>query len=196
MIQTGITLSLHPVHQMHLKWTDQTDNELAEAVTDGLKAIYQRLDTGVPPAKGDLAQTYELIQSVLAVLSDGPQAEPKRPAPIGNQARGGLAGWQLKAINALILQRLDTVILVVEMAAAVRLSPSHFSRAFRASLGMSPKQYLMHRRVEMAKEMLRDGSSRLIEVALSCGFCDQAHFTRVFHAATGVSPRRWRMERC
>ena len=48
------------------------------------------------------------------------------------------------------------------------------------------------RRVELAKDLMRDRESSLSEIALRCGFADQSHFTRVFVHATGVSPGAWR----
>jgi AraC family transcriptional regulator len=53
-----------------------------------------------------------------------------------------------------------------------RLSASHFSRAFRRNTGAAPHRWLMTRRVEVAKEKLRDGRLSLSDVALACGFAD------------------------
>ena len=64
------------------------------------------------------------------------------------------------------------------MAAEAGLSPSHFSRLFKQTIGVSPHRFVMHYRVERAKEMLKDSGQPKIDIALSCGFADQAHFTR------------------
>ncbi len=72
------------------------------------------------------------------------------------------------------------------------LSVSHFSRAFRRTAGAAPHHWLMTRRVEAAKEKLRDSRLSLLDVALACGFSDQSHLTRVFAGMVGLSPGAWR----
>jgi AraC family transcriptional regulator len=68
------------------------------------------------------------------------------------------------------------------------LSVSHFSRAFRRTMGVAPHSWLLARRIEVAKERLRDCRLSLSDVALACGFADQTHLTRVFTRMVGVSP--------
>jgi AraC-like DNA-binding protein len=59
-------------------------------------------------------------------------------------------------------------------------------------MGIAPHRWLLNRRVELAKDLLRDRESSLSEIALRCGFADQSHFTRVFTRRAGVSPGSWR----
>jgi AraC family transcriptional regulator len=59
-------------------------------------------------------------------------------------------------------------------------SSNHFLRMFRASTGVSPYQYLLNLRVETAQAMLKDRSTKLIDIALACGFSSHAQFSRVF----------------
>jgi AraC family transcriptional regulator len=106
--------------------------------------------------------------------------------------RGGLAPWQERRVKELIEAKLDGEVPLAMLAAECGLSLSHFSRAFRRSTGTSPHRWLLRRRVELAKERLRDPKLRLSEVALSCGFADQSHFTRVFNGLFGTSPGAWR----
>jgi len=108
---------------------------------------------------------------------------------------GGLAGWQLKAVSTLVRERLGERLTVTDLAAAARLSESHFCRAFRATCGMSPMKYIAKARVEAAQIILLRDPLPLREVALICGFSDQSHFTKVFQAIAGESPRRWRRAR-
>jgi AraC family transcriptional regulator len=82
-----------------------------------------------------------------------------------------------------------------EVARECRLSVSHFSRAFRRSMGAAPHNWLLARRVEAAEEKLRDDRLTLLDVALACGFADQSHLTRVFTRMVGVSPGAWRRAR-
>jgi AraC-like DNA-binding protein len=64
------------------------------------------------------------------------------------------------------------------------------SRDFRALLGTSPYRYLQHRRVDLAKRLLREGAA-LAEAAHGAGFADQSHFGRTFRKAVGLTPKEW-----
>ena len=64
------------------------------------------------------------------------------------------------------------------------------SRDFRALLGTSPYRYLQHRRVDLAKRLLRQGA-KLAEAAHGAGFADQSHFGRTFRKAVGLTPKEW-----
>jgi AraC family transcriptional regulator len=108
-------------------------------------------------------------------------------------ARGGLSGWQLRAITSYIGNRIAQKITLADLAAVAKLSEGYLCRAFAASLNCSPMRFVVAQRVEMAKTLLRRGSSPLCQIALECGFADQAHFTRVFGALIGETPRRWRL---
>ena len=107
-------------------------------------------------------------------------------------ARGGLASWQQRCVRQIMLTRLDEDHSLAELAAACRFSVSHFTRAFRQTHGMSPHRWLLHRRAERAKELLRSIDLPLVDVAIQCGFADQSHFTRVFAKLVGTAPGAWR----
>ncbi len=107
-------------------------------------------------------------------------------------ARGGLAPWQERRAKEFVDANLDGNISVMLLATACGLSCKHFSRAFRQSTGLAPHQWLLQRRIDKAKQLLRVADVPLTEVALACGFADQSHFTRVFTRWIGVSPGQWR----
>jgi AraC family transcriptional regulator len=109
-----------------------------------------------------------------------------------NVQPGGLANWQARRTIAYIEANLASKMGTGDLANVVALSRSHFSRAFKLSLGVSPMEYVAVRRVERAKEMISSTRERLAEVALACGFADQAHLNRRFRDLMGVSPGRWR----
>ena len=71
----------------------------------------------------------------------------------------------------------------VKVAFFARVSP------FRRN---APHQWLMKRRIEVAKEKLRDGRLSLTDVATAPGFGDQSHLTRASTHTVGVSPGAWR----
>jgi AraC-like DNA-binding protein len=64
------------------------------------------------------------------------------------------------------------------------------SRDFRALLGTSPYRYLQYRRVDLAKQLLREGAT-LADAAHGAGFADQSHFGRTFRKAVGLTPKAW-----
>lgn len=116
------------------------------------------------------------------------------PAPAASPAlqRGGLAPWQVLRVKALVEARLADRVTSAELAAAARLSPSHFSRAFRASFGDAPKTYVNRRRIARSKDMMLATGDSLAAIALACGLSDQAHFCRMFRRFEGQSPSVWR----
>jgi AraC family transcriptional regulator len=113
-------------------------------------------------------------------------------APNRQFARGGLAPWQLQRACEYIDANLSADPSVSDVADQCELSSSYFSRAFKRESGFSPHQWLVKRRVERAKELLREPELQLAEVALNCGFVDQSHFARAFSRLEGCSPGRWR----
>jgi AraC-like DNA-binding protein len=86
---------------------------------------------------------------------------------------------------------LDSAVELADLAEAAGLSRFHLLRVFRAAVGTTPHGYLTDRRVAQAKRLLA-GHLPLADVALACGFCDQAHFNRVFKGRVGVSPGQYR----
>ena len=105
---------------------------------------------------------------------------------------GGLAFWQAKQTLAYIEENLASKLEIGVLANGVALSRSHFSRAFKRSLGLPPMEYVTVRRVERAKALISSTAESLAEVALACGFADQSHLNRRFRDFIGMSPGRWR----
>lgn len=82
---------------------------------------------------------------------------------------------------------------LADLALAVGMRTAAFQKAFRASFGISPHQYVLTRRVERAKTMLQR-DVRLMDIALSLGFASHAHFSGTFRIRTGLTPSDWRRE--
>ena len=108
--------------------------------------------------------------------------------------RGGLGPARLKTINELIHSKIEDDLSLMEMAHSVGLSPAHFTRMFRKSTGETPHGFVLRQRVERAKKMLRDPETRVLDVAVACGFKTQQHFARVFRRIYGASPTEYRQE--
>lgn len=108
------------------------------------------------------------------------------------QGRAALTSRRFKRVLDYIARRHGGDILLEDMAREASLSPFHFSRLFKEAMGMSPHQFVMSYRVEQAKAQLADPERAMIDIALACGFGDQAHFSRVFKQFTGLTPRQHR----
>ena len=102
-------------------------------------------------------------------------------------------GVKLDAMLDFIDSRLDEQLSLDDLAEHVQVSRAHFVRRFRAVTGVSPHRYLTMRRIEKAKQLLRDSTLPLGQVALAVGFSSQSHFTQVFHSETGSTPSQFRV---
>ncbi|OUS12245.1 AraC family transcriptional regulator, partial [Rhodospirillales bacterium 47_12_T64] len=105
---------------------------------------------------------------------------------------GGLSPFALKRVRDFIEASLDLGITVEDLAKIAELSPFHFTRMFQESVGLSPHQYVLRRRVEKAKELLGERGQSLAVIAQACGFSSQSHMTTRFRRATGLTPNRFR----
>ena len=106
---------------------------------------------------------------------------------------GVLSKPRLRAVIDHIHERLDAELSLDHLAAVAHMSPYHFARLFKNSTGLPPHQYVIARRVERAKELLRGRDPLpLAEVAAETGFSSQSHFTRHFKRIVGVTPQRFR----
>jgi AraC-like DNA-binding protein len=124
----------------------------------------------------------------LAALLASRSSDDTRSGP----ARGGLAPWQKRKIQSYVAERLGDPLHVEELARLVSLSTNHFSRAFKESFGVPPHAFIIKARVERAGDLLLTTTERIAEIALSCGFADQAHLCHCFRRAVGMSPAAWR----
>jgi len=102
---------------------------------------------------------------------------------------GGLSPRRLRLVRAYVQEHLERDIALADLAEVAGLSPSHFGPLFRRSVGTTPYQYVLARRIERAKSLLRAGRLSVGEVALQVGFCDQSQFTRQFKRQVGLTPR-------
>lgn len=174
--------------------------------TDGAGAILFRR-----PAEGDVRSAHPpAVRTLAQVLFDSLRAEAPnvpllahvalalrailtfRPAREEAAPRGGLATWQERRAITYMDERLDQSFPVSAVADACGLSVNHFSRAFRRSMGKPPHRWLLDRRIDRARELLRDTEVSLADIALACGFAEQSHFTRVFTRTVGIPPGAWR----
>jgi AraC-like DNA-binding protein len=81
---------------------------------------------------------------------------------------------------------------VPAMARTALMSPAHFSRQFRTAYGETPYSYLMTRRIERAKALLRRGDLSVTDVCMSVGCTSLGSFSARFAELVGVSPSAYR----
>lgn len=105
---------------------------------------------------------------------------------------GGLAPAVLRNTLEYIDAHLSDPLTLAELASQAALSEYHFARMFRQSVGLAPHQYVMQRRIDRARQLVRNSTLPLTEVALRCGFSSASHFSNRFKAATGATPSQLR----
>jgi AraC family transcriptional regulator len=110
------------------------------------------------------------------------------------QAGSWMTVRRLKHVDDLIDARLDDKLTVQELAVAVGLSTGFFSRAFKASVGKSPHDYIIDRRISRARTLLQIDDLELSNVASASGFTSHAHMTATFRSRLGVTPSHLRRQ--
>jgi AraC family transcriptional regulator len=108
--------------------------------------------------------------------------------------RGGLSSRDVRRAKEIIDANLNGDLSAAELAQECGMSTSHFGKAFRQSVGVSPHRWILLRRIEVAKDLLCNSTRSICEIGLDCGFADQSHLTRVFRSFVGVGPGKWRRE--
>ena len=113
-------------------------------------------------------------------------------APAREDARGGLAGWQKKKVVEYIEENLADDLVLAQLAKVAGLSPFHFARAFKESLGLPPRRYVTSRRIEKAKALLAQPDRSVTQVGAQLGFGDTSSFSTAFRQHTGTTPTAYR----
>ena len=114
------------------------------------------------------------------------------PSKITLAPSNGLSRERLQRVCDYIEAHLDDRLTLTDLAGVACLSPYHFSRSFKQAVGVGPQRYVMERRIERAKILMRRTRQPLASIALEVGFTDQSHLTGVFRRETGMTPGRFR----
>ncbi len=104
----------------------------------------------------------------------------------------GLSTAQLQLVTDYIRDHLDLDLKLTDLSAIAQISPYHFLRLFKKSLGITPHQYILKQRLERAKYLLQFSQLDISEIAFRVGFCDASHLTRCFRKSLGRTPSQWR----
>jgi AraC family transcriptional regulator len=147
-----------------------------------LEAALGQIHSQVRPAESALIEAASVLRQQI-----GPAAT--REVPDG---RGRLLAWQARKVREYIDSHFTGPVLVADLCALLQRSEAHFSRSFKRTFGESPHAYLVRRRVEFAAQYMLTTDAALSDIALRCGFTDQAHLCRHFRQAAGQTPAAWR----
>ena len=101
-------------------------------------------------------------------------------------AGGELPKHKLRYAVEFINDNLTRNISLAEIAANVEMSPFHFARLFKHSVGLAPHQYVLEQRIDRAKTLLSETALSLAEIAYRLGFASQSHFIVVFRRLTST----------
>jgi AraC family transcriptional regulator len=104
----------------------------------------------------------------------------------------GLSKHKLQQVSKYINDHLTENLSLKELAAVAEMSPHYFTSLFKQSTGLSAYQYVIHRRMERAKQLLCKQGLSIVEVAQEVGFQSQSHFSNVFRKYAGTTPRIYR----
>jgi AraC family transcriptional regulator len=116
------------------------------------------------------------------------------PAKFTAAPSNGLSRERLQRVCDYIEAHLDDRLTLADLAGVACLSPYHFSRSFKQAVGIGVQRYVMQRRIERAKTLMRRTRQPLASIALEVGFADQSHLTGVFRRETGMTPGRFRVD--
>ena len=93
----------------------------------------------------------------------------------------------MRRIRDYVRADLSAKVTLSDLAQLCDLSEFHLQRSFRASLGLSPHEWIQRQRLEEAKRLIAAGEP-LAQIASSCGFSSQSHLSRSFKAQMGLTP--------
>jgi AraC family transcriptional regulator len=136
-----------------------------------------------------LAETLAVSLAARLVHSHGGLSPDKDLEQFSHQ---GLDRRRLTRVKEYIAANLEGDLTIAQLAKVACLSQFHFARAFKASVGKSPHQYVRGHRLGHAKVLLRRGDQSLLDIAVALNFSSQANFTRAFRKGTGMTPGQYR----
>ncbi|MEA3181494.1 MAG: AraC family transcriptional regulator [Gammaproteobacteria bacterium] len=169
-----------------------TQFELVSGSGERLRAVFARVVDLLQSASRELEHSQEAAKTSMNRAASLLQAQMRYDSTERQDPSRALLAWQMRRVEGYIEEHIDRQIRVADLSDLVELSVAHFSRAFRLACGEPPHAYIVRRRVELAAQLMLAGREPLSEIALKCGFHDQAHLSKQFRQLTGETPAAWR----
>lgn len=159
-----------------------------------IREVVGRVVTLLNDADRELGETPEAAKSSIARATSILMAEIGHSATLvpRNDGVAPLLPWQVTRVREYIESHIAQGIRVSDLSGLVHRTAAHFSRAFKRTFGLTPHAYVLRRRIELASQLMIESSTPLSEIALKCGFNDQAHLSKRFRIHTGATPAAWR----
>jgi transcriptional regulator GlxA family with amidase domain len=171
--------------------TEQTSTDFPASAVPA--TIVSLIESAAASFEVDRDASRQFLLRASALLRAGKAVRERHERqPEAPRASGRLAPWQINRVVGYIESNLGTGIQAKDLAALVSLSTSHFFRGFKASVGLTPFEYVSQRRVELALKLMRTTAEPLSQIAVQCGLCDQSHLCRLFRRLIGQTPDAWR----
>jgi AraC-like DNA-binding protein len=156
---------------------------------DWVHHVISLLDSALHQLYGTEITAHDTILKAASLLRQ--QIDPPTASEVPN-GRGCLLAWQARKVRDYIDSHITGTVLVADLCALLQRSEAHFSRSFKRTFGESPHAFLVRRRVELAAQYMLTTDEALSDIALRCGFTDQAHLCKHFRQAAGQTPAAWR----
>ena len=109
----------------------------------------------------------------------------------GSGSRGRFSERELARVRAWVDGNLAQPLSVESLATEVGLSVRHLCRLFQATMGYSPYRYVLERRVDRARGLIREGRLALPEIAVAVGFANQSHMATIFRRILNANPSQF-----
>ncbi len=181
-VQAANQLEMKQLPDFDLLWSFH-DDQVRLLLTEMEREASSNWSTG--PLYGDLLG---LSLSIALIRKYG--RVPTAPPP----TTGGIAPAALRRVLEFIEANLATEVRLEDLAAVANLSLYHFARAFRHSMGTTPHQHVLQRRIATAKALLRRPGANIDAVANATGFADASHFSKTFRKQAGITPKNWQRQ--
>ena len=159
------------------------------SASDATIALYAeafRAEIAADSPNGLLYAETLTVGFALHLLSNYAVAKPKISIP-----RGKLNSFQLRTVVDFIQSHLDEDVSLLTLAEQAHVTPFHFARLFRATVGMPPHQFVLRQRIQRSIGLIKARKLPLAQIAVESGFHDQPHFTRAFRRVLGMTPAQY-----
>ena len=110
----------------------------------------------------------------------------------GNLTKSEEVEDPIETVKKMIAENLGTEISRDELAAAVYLNPDYLTRRFKQETGLSLSDYIIEKRVALAKRLLLKTELSIVEISEKAGFSYSSYFVRLFRKKTGITPQQYR----